>query len=639
MSKPWELPEYNDLIANEIFSLGQINPAAYPDKLSWHKALEHERQVKDYIYKLRREDAEKNKYMCERHGIKKYYDGYTPLNWDMAQAEAIAKYGRPNCQYMYSPFDTENIENYYFDFEFADIWVKWLEDYGIHTDGSLANELILLSLEQRAFYRNLFGWKRKSDGIRRYIEVFKYIPRKNSKTFDLALLALGTMILDGEGGAKIVVVANSESQAHLTFDPALNIINKDKYLDICGGDLSNYFYGVQNAITANHKTDSFKPIAFNEKTTHGGNFLLSILDECHEMINDGMYEICLTSQGSRLQPMIIMITTAAAAGENFCNRKLDIAKKVCQGKIKDDRFLPILFYADPEEFHDCWHDINVHKRVNPMYGLAKTVDYMSRMHKKACDEPLFTNKFLRLDLNWITAGDLTAFSPLNWSRCTKIYKPDQYKKILTQEVPKFLLKKSCYAGLDLASKNDLCALTLYWPDSKFVLSWSFTAKNNKNIRNRERFLDRLIFCGDDQIDFKDLRDLILSILCNFKITELGFDAKFATQLIQELEENKITCVEVPQTPKVMTEPLQKAIDDVSAEKIKHNGCSLLAWQMGNCFVKEYGDETMIIKKAGKSSPDKIDSASAWLNACALALSDNEKDRLKKRKLREGGFFT
>jgi len=177
----WKQDDYNSIIENEWFALGMVDPAKYKNN-DWIEALTHEREVKDLIYKIRRDDAQNNKYYDARNGIHKYKPGYSPIHWNEAQEQAFSILGRPECKYMYSPLDTDNLDDFYFDYQVADDWCYWIEHFIMHVEGNLSNELVLLTIEQRAFYRNLFGWKNKKTGYRRYSEVFKYIPRKNSSS-------------------------------------------------------------------------------------------------------------------------------------------------------------------------------------------------------------------------------------------------------------------------------------------------------------------------------------------------------------------------------------------------------------------------------------------------------------------------
>jgi len=173
--KLWEQENYESVIADEWFALGMLDPAKYDSKNAWIKALTLERQVKDYIYQQRREYAEDNRYFDDKHGIFKQLAGYVPLSWNDTQAQAFDKF---NCHpsdfnYMYSPLDTDNIDKFYFNKTTADIWCESIEKFIMHVEGDLGNERVLLTVEQRAFFRNLFGWKFRLTDLRRYAEVFK----------------------------------------------------------------------------------------------------------------------------------------------------------------------------------------------------------------------------------------------------------------------------------------------------------------------------------------------------------------------------------------------------------------------------------------------------------------------------------
>ena len=176
-----------------------------------------------------------------------------------------------------------NIDKYYFDVQTADLWCTWLERFMYHVKGPFMGEPVLLSLEQRAYFRNIFGWKTKAldvmsgKPVRRYREVLKYIPRKNSKSFDCAGTALGTMVLDGEGGCKIVAIAGSKEQAECVFEPAYQNLDNDIKKNTADGMLRKYFkpYKSQRRITAKDDIDEFKTITSDESTNHGGDYHIS----------------------------------------------------------------------------------------------------------------------------------------------------------------------------------------------------------------------------------------------------------------------------------------------------------------------------------------------------------------------------
>ena len=79
----------------------------------------------------------------------------------------------------FSQIDTKK---YFFDTDVAERAVRFIQTFCTHTKGKLAGSPYLLQDWEREFITNLFGWKVKATGLRKYTEAFLQIPRKNSKT-------------------------------------------------------------------------------------------------------------------------------------------------------------------------------------------------------------------------------------------------------------------------------------------------------------------------------------------------------------------------------------------------------------------------------------------------------------------------
>ena len=95
-----------------------------------------------------------------------------------------------------------------------------------HVKGKWANSPIILEPWQCEIEVNIFGWVDRDSGLRRYIEVYNEIPRKNGKTVLAAGNALYMLMADGEHGAEVYCGAKSKQQAFEVFSPArLMILN------------------------------------------------------------------------------------------------------------------------------------------------------------------------------------------------------------------------------------------------------------------------------------------------------------------------------------------------------------------------------------------------------------------------------
>src|SRR5207253_1710457 len=83
---------------------------------------------------------------------------------------------------------------------------------------------MLLKPWQQAGVGNLFGWKRRDEKgrvVRRYREVFLYVPRKNGKTPLSAGICNYVLFCDGEPGAQIYSAAAEKEQAALLYRHAV----------------------------------------------------------------------------------------------------------------------------------------------------------------------------------------------------------------------------------------------------------------------------------------------------------------------------------------------------------------------------------------------------------------------------------
>ena len=81
----------------------------------------------------------------------------------------------------YDPYRDAGDE-YYFDKEAADKVIVFFENELTLTKGKWKGKPFEPFEWAKQLLRCVFGWKRVSDGVRRYSEVFLYIPRKNAKS-------------------------------------------------------------------------------------------------------------------------------------------------------------------------------------------------------------------------------------------------------------------------------------------------------------------------------------------------------------------------------------------------------------------------------------------------------------------------
>jgi len=557
-------------------------------------------------------------------------------------------------KFMYYANEIDNIDSYYFCFQTAAFVCSWIENCITH---SKPNRFAKFPLHesQRKFFSNLYGWKRISDGLRRYAECFKYIPRKNSKTFDIGCLVHIGMMLDGEAGTDIFSVAKDKEQAKLVQDVFVGSIKNDQERpELCtDGRLARYYeiHGQKNilAVTAENHTSTYKALSSDEGSAHGKMAHYGLCDEIHTWPHGDMFDVLETSMGTRAQPLMICITTADFAQQSFCNEKLKEAKSICDDPNEDENFLPILYYASHDEFGDNWEDPKVWLRVNPLLGDEGPLymRYFERKYIKAKKLSIKLNAFKRLHLNICTKAESAAYDMTAWDKGLDLPEDTQeIFKVLGQPVPTFLKGAKCYGGFDAAYKWDLSAFVLDFPDYNYVLCFNWVPKNHPEVDQYKREHGKwLRQNGQKEIDFDRVAEDMNTVLSHFNIIDVGFDNNASREIIKTLEgdpKNCWNCFTITPNFTNLSEPIKNTIGSVEAGTIKHNGNTCFAWQLSNTSIKEgNNNEYLFVKFKGiDARTKKIDAADAWSFARCRRLvgEDEERDAYKDRFEETGSYF-
>src|SRR5699024_3929312 len=107
-------------------------------------------------------------------------------------------------------------DDYYFDEKEAINFKKFAEKLWLPE--GLPGQLIVLMAFQLKIAIEILAIKRVKDGTRRFREVFITMPRKNAKSFLVALIILYLFFTDKQRGQQNIIVANSRDQAANVYD-------------------------------------------------------------------------------------------------------------------------------------------------------------------------------------------------------------------------------------------------------------------------------------------------------------------------------------------------------------------------------------------------------------------------------------
>ena len=500
---------------------------------------------------------------------------------------------------------------YYFDKDASHKAISFIETFITHTKGELTGKPFLLEDWQKEIVGDIFGWKNKDTGFRKYRTVFIEVPRKNGKTTLCAAIGIYMLFADNERGAEIYAAAGDRNQAGIVFEIAKSMILQNPELEQRGKVF-------RNSITNQSKGNFFQAISSDSKTKHGFNANCIIFDELHTQPNRDLWDTLTTSTGARREPLTIAITTAGYDKQSICYEVYSYAKKVKDGSIKDDTFYTVIFEADNED--DITSE-EVWKKANPNYGVSLRKDYMKRESQRAVDLPSYQNTFKRLMLNIWTESQTKWIGHNEWMEC---YQDFDYS---------ILDGKECWGGLDLASSRDLSAFVLLFNvDGKFIIRpYIFIPEENAKKRSdrdgvnyMEWLRDEHIFgtAGDVQ-DYNFIRAKINDLSKKYRIQSIAYDRWGASQLVIDLQNDGATLDPFGQGFVSMNMPTKDLEIQIIGKNIIHDNNPCLNWCLSNVAIQE--DPAGNIKPNKAKSTDRIDPIVALIMALGEYYSEDDGD--------------
>ena len=500
---------------------------------------------------------------------------------------------------------------YYFDKDASHKAISFIETFITHTKGELTGKPFLLEDWQKEIVGDIFGWKNKDTGFRKYRTVFIEVPRKNGKTTLCAAIGIYMLFADNERGAEIYAAAGDRNQAGIVFEIAKSMILQNPELEQRGKVF-------RNSITNQSKGNFFQAISSDSKTKHGFNANCIIFDELHTQPNRDLWDTLTTSTGARREPLTIAITTAGYDRQSICYEVYSYAKKVKDGSIKDDSFYTVIYEADNED--DITSE-EVWKKANPNYGVSLRKDYLKRESQRAVDLPSYQNTFKRLMLNIWTESQTKWIGHNEWMEC---YQDFDYS---------ILEGKECWGGLDLASSRDLSAFVLLFNvDGKFIIRpYIFIPEENAKKRSdrdgvnyMEWLRDGHIFgtAGDVQ-DYNFIRAKINDLSKKYRIQSIAYDRWGASQLVIDLQNDGATLDPFGQGFVSMNMPTKDLEIQIIGKNIIHDNNPCLNWCLSNVAIQE--DPAGNIKPNKAKSTDRIDPIVALIMALGEYYSEDDGD--------------
>lgn len=495
---------------------------------------------------------------------------------------------------------------YHYSEAHADRAVEFFASYLSHVKGELAGQPFRLARwQEERIIRPIFGTLR-ADGTRRYRTAYIEIPRKNGKSTLGAGIALLLLLADGEHGAEVYSAAADKGQASIVYDVAVQMAQAHEALRS-----RTRAYASSKRLVVGSTASMYCAISAEAYSKHGLNASGIIFDELHAQPNRDLWDVLTTSTGSRRQPLTVAITTAGHDRSSICWELHEHARAILDGRITDDEFLPVIYGADED---DDWTEPVTWAKANPGLGDSVQESYLEALCARAQLSPALENTFRRLHLDQWTEQDVRWLQMRRWDACAGAVDAQA------------LLGRRCYAGLDMATTTDLCALVLLFPAASDGDTWSVLpvfwvprdSARERSRGGRVPYMDwiraGLLRATDGNVvDYDVIRRHVNELAEQYDIRELAVDRWNSTQLQTQLMGDGIEVVQFGQGYASMSAPTKELEKLVLGGQISHGAHPVLRWQAGNVAVET--DAAGNLKPSKKRSSEKIDG----IVACIMAL--------------------
>ena len=499
-----------------------------------------------------------------------------------------------------------------YDSNKADRVIRFIERVCTHVKGDLASQSFLLEEWQKDYIRDLFGTVNKN-GHRQYRTSFVFIPRKNGKSNLLAAIGLALLFVEKEPGAEIYVCASSRDQANAIFDVCKQMVRNQPVLE----------RGCQvyrNSIVLKGTNSFLKAVAADAGVLHGANASAVLYDEVHSAKNNELWTVMSTSMGARSQPLMFGISTAGVFDPNsVCYELYDYGKKVRDGIIEDDTFLPLIYEAAQD---DDIHSEETWRKANPNFDVSIKPEYFRKMSQEAKSLPSSEIAFRQLHLNQWVNSLASWITDDEWMLSAGTVNLEELKG------------KPCYGGLDLAAVEDVTALVLLFPwedGSMKILPYLFVSEAAVERRrvqtggSYDAFVSKgeLIVTDGNSTDYNVIKNKIIEAATVFDVQSIAFDRWNSNALVQQLVEEGIEMDPFGQGFVSMSGPIKNAEVLVKKRLLHHGGNSMLRWMVGNVVVKKDDAENVKFSKA--KAGDKIDGVVALIMALGEKMTVENSD--------------
>lgn len=531
--------------------------------------------------------------------------------------------------------DLEN-ENYEFKVEESEFVIKLIEGTIVNIQGEditgrpLSKTPLKLIPWQKFIIYNILGFYHVNTILRRFKEVFVFIPRKNGKTSFVGALAWALGILSRKSGTKIYIVGDvlKQSLESFTFLKE-NIYNLQEEKNFKIRD-NSFAHTIERKFR-----DGFMKIealAGNSDKQDSLNSNIQICDELHAYKTPQKYNVIKESGKAYANKLCIGISTAGDNENWFCGQRLKYCQKVLSGQLVDEQLFIFIAKADDKNKYD--DEVEIIK-ANPSVDYTVSLESLKNDAYQARNDPQQRKDFLAKSLNIFT-NSIKAYFDL-----TEFYESDELYNWTLEELSK--LNIVWYGGADLSKLHDLTASALYgnYKGVDICITHAFFPRSRAHIVAEENSIPLFGWEDDGNLTMSDTEtvhyDDIVNWFCmmrdkGFKIRQVGFDRKFANEFFLKMKKKKFKMIDEPQVYFKKSQGFRRIEMKVKNKEFYYLHSNAYEYCVSNVKAVEKVDDAIQYEKT--DSTQKIDLFDASVFACMRMIEDEDRKRETEEWLKQ-----
>ena len=500
---------------------------------------------------------------------------------------------------------------YYYDQAAAQRPEEFFESVLVYPTSGVFNkggDAFLLQPFQKDFLRSCFGWYKTSDesGKPAIKHKFNYleVPKGQGKTPLMAGIAILVCGFSGVNDGEIYLLAATRKQAKKMLE--------DCKIMIRGAGLASRF-NLRQHVIIHKKSGTFISAESSEAgASEGVRPDLVILDEAHIQPNDVLYNTFAAGMGKKFNTSQFFTITTAGEINTFGHKLHKRAKNIQDEIVKDDSWNVKIYGAPPGTTDEDCLKIETARACNPGLGTIKSEENLKEFIVTASTDNGALNAYKRYHLN-IWVNSLVEWCPLDtFKKCNKNIVDLEYHR--KNQTP-------CFAGLDLASTEDMSALSLLFIEENedgtiknvdwvkycwIPVDLVHKKEKTEHLNYPEWVKKDLVFtCPGDVQDKDQIFDFVeeQNVIYNMKICNVD-TAFHRAVLAAKAETSAVNWQPHGQSAPIMSTPTKELRIWIGKELINYGGDPVMEWQLTNCEAWTDSNENVKLMKGtgrGKGS--------------------------------------